>query len=73
MNAFENKKNKNKILMHTSKRYANLSRKQKKIIDKIHKLIVKEFKLHVNCHIKISKKLQPSPSLIVHSRVLNNS
>jgi hypothetical protein len=29
--------------------------KKNKIVNKIHKLIVKEFKLNVNCYIKTSK------------------
>ncbi len=53
------KKRKNNFLMHTNKRYMNQPRKHKilikKKIDKIHKLIVKELKLNVNCHIKTCK------------------
>jgi hypothetical protein len=46
--------------MHTSKRYATLLKKQKilikkNLIDKIHKLIVKEIKLNVNRHIKTNR------------------
>jgi hypothetical protein len=33
-----------------------IKKKQKKqLVDKIHKLIVKELKLNINCHIKTSK------------------
>ncbi len=59
MNLVEEKR-KNTFLVQTNKIYVNLLRKQKKfkkknLIDKIHKLIVKEFKLTVNCHIKTSR------------------
>jgi len=55
MNLVEEKR-KNNFIVETSKRYANLSKKAKKInyknlVNKIHKLIVKELKLNVNCHI----------------------
>jgi hypothetical protein len=46
--------------MQTSKKKVNLPRKQKKLIkkdliDKIHKLIVKELKFNINCHIQTRK------------------
>jgi hypothetical protein len=56
MNPIE-KKRKNNFLVHTSKRYVNLLRKQKilikkNLIYKIHKLIVKKVKFNINDHIK---------------------
>jgi hypothetical protein len=39
------------FLLQTSKRYVSLSRKQKKLVNKIHK----ELKLNVDCHIKTCK------------------
>jgi hypothetical protein len=47
---------KNQFFNYTSKRYVNLPRKQKNLIDKIHKLIVKEFKLDVHHHMFIKKR-----------------
>jgi len=51
MNPIEEKRNLNNFLMQTSnKTNVNLLTKQKiLIINKIHKLIIKEFKLNVNC------------------------
>ncbi len=50
---------KNNFLVQTNKRYANLSKikkfNKKKKVDKIHKVIVKELKPNINCHIKIGK------------------
>jgi len=60
MNLVEEKR-KNNFPMETSKRCANLPKKNganlnfKKIIDKIHKLIVKELKFNVNHSIKIDE------------------
>jgi hypothetical protein len=61
------KEGNNKFLVQTSKRCVNLTqkKKQKKLIDKIHKLIIKELKLNVNNNIKISKLF---PSLIMHNK-----
>jgi hypothetical protein len=57
MNPIEEKRKINNFLMQTSKKEnVNLPRKQKNlIVNKIHKVIVKEFKLNVNCYIKTSK------------------
>ncbi len=58
MNQVEAKRKTN-FLVKTNKRYANLPRKEKTLIkfffDKIHKLIVKQFKLNVSCHIEIGR------------------
>jgi hypothetical protein len=59
-NEFNWREKKNNFLVHMNKRYANLPRKQKylnwkNIVNQIHKQIVKELKLNVNCHIKIGK------------------
>jgi hypothetical protein len=48
---------KNNFLMPTSKRYENLLKKAKNfnlknLVDKMHKLIIKELKLNLNYHIK---------------------
>jgi len=61
---------KNQFFNYTSKRYVNLPRKPKNLIDKIHKLIVKEFKLDVHHHMfkKQRQKSQLSSSLIMHGR-----
>jgi hypothetical protein len=57
MNPIEEKRKINKFLMQMSeKENVNLPRKQKiLIINKIHKLTIKEFKLNVNCYIKTRK------------------
>ncbi len=57
MNPIEEKRKINNFLMQMSKKEnLNLPRKQKiLIVDKIHKLIVKEFKLNANCYLKTSE------------------
>jgi hypothetical protein len=54
------KKKRQQLFVLTNKKSAILPRNQKilikkKIVDKIHKLIVKELKFNVNCHIKIGR------------------
>jgi hypothetical protein len=57
MNPIEEKRKINNFLMQASqKKKKNLPRKPRNlIVNKRHKLIVKEFKLNVNCYIKTSK------------------
>jgi hypothetical protein len=59
MNIVE-EKIKNNFPMQTNKRYVDLSREKRKnnlknIVEKINNLIIKKFKLNVNCHIKIGR------------------
>jgi len=53
MNLVEEKKN---IYYNVDKqKNVKLPRKKKNLIDKIHKQIIKELKINVNCHIKKMK------------------
>jgi hypothetical protein len=59
-NEFSPREKKKQFFIANKQKIYKLVKKTKKInlknlVDKIHKLIVKELKLNINCHIKIDK------------------